>query len=238
MNKKRKIQLIDYWIENPDKILEIPEDLEKGVNKGDIEKLVLEIDKQEITPEILRNFKKDLQKDLDFEKSERKEKIIWFKEWIYPILAPIIVAILIFLIMNNALNPPKIIETSLYDYYSVPASTDISLPFWISNSNNEKLTIFSIGYKFSWVDHNPEGQTFVSINPPQLNPVGNINTNQSSNEKILNSVGQEGDSIQERVTFKSPPQSNSLYNLIVVINTNKGEITKEVKLNPTETKNE
>jgi hypothetical protein len=168
------------------------------------------------------------------EENTKKEKINWFKEWVYPILAPIVVAILIFFLMNNALNPQKVLETSLSDYYTVPASTDTSLSFWISNSNNEKLTIFSVGYKFSWIDHNPEGQTFVSISPPQLNPVENINENKNANEIILNSVGQEGDSIQERVTFKAPPKSDNLYNLIIIINTNRREITKEIKLNPIE----
>ena len=228
MKRIEKIEVMNFWLQNADKIGELPTKLGKSITKEEVQDLFAEIGGAE-KKEIL-NLRDELKKEIYEEKIKRKEKIEFFKIWIYPILAPIVVAIIIFFVMNSILNPPKIVETSLLDYYGVAASTDVTLPFLISNPGNSKLVIFRVTYGFDWENPDPEGQEFVPIDPPIISPSTNLEDKQSSEQIVLNSAGQEGDSIEQKVTFKSPPVSDNLHTLTIFIDTNKGNFVKLIKL--------
>jgi len=233
MNDKDKIEILTFWIQNPDKIGEIPPKLE-NIMQEEVNDLFVQIggsDKKDLI-----GFREELKKQIQEEKNKRIEKFEWFKNWIYPFLVPIITTIVIFLLMNNLLNPQKILDISAGDYYEVPASTDVSLPFLIKNVNQYKITIYNpIGYRFTWIDYNPQGVNFTTITNPKIQPSTN-NENVFNKNTILNVAGQEDDSKLISVTFKSPPASESTHILKIIIKTDHGEVTKEVRLKSIEVK--
>lgn len=235
MDKKNKIGLLTFWIQNSDKIGELPPRLINTITREEVNDLIIQVG--ELNKKDLIEFRDELKKEFQEEKDKRKEKFEWFKIWIYPFLVPIITTIIIFLLMNNLLNPPKILDVSVGDYYEVPASTDVSLPFLIKNINQYKITIYTpISYRFTWADYNPRGVNFTQITTPKIQP--SINDDNSFNNIILNVAGQEDDSKLIAITFKSPPMSETVHVLKIIIQTDHGEVTKEVRLKSTEVKNE
>ncbi len=229
MNKKHKIELLTFWIQNSDKVGEIPPKLNEYITLEEVNDLTVQIgslDKKDLI-----ELRDELKKDVQEEKNKRKEKFELFKSWIYPILVPIITTVLIFFIMNNFVNPPDVLDISVMEFYNVPASSDVQLSFLITNQNSAKLVVHSLGYQFGWTDPNPIGQNFTPIETPRIYSINDTNINSKNNEIILNGAGQDGDSKIMTVVFKSPPESSNLYTFKIIADTDKGKIIKEVKLN-------
>lgn len=156
-----------------------------------------------------------------------KEKIIKsLKEWVYPILAPIIVAYITISILTPS---PPILDVSTERYYQVSPEIEGTLSILIKNPNNYEVDIYTIGYIFSWEDHNPLGINYALIKP------ATINSNEKDNEKFrepsvitLGSSGFESNSILEEPKIKTPSEGNHI--LTIVIDTNKGIVTKDIPI--------
>ena len=242
METKVKLKIVDYWLKNMEKFGDVPDDLKDKVTKKDLEYLVSSIGSGQIDISDISDFKRKLESDILREKELGKQKLVFFKDWVYPILAPILVAVIITLLTNNILNPTPIIDIVARDYYDIPASTDVNLEFFIKNPNQYKITVHNpISYRFTWSDYNPKGNAFIPIAVPKIEPVINdsqINQvqNEINNEIILNSAGREGDSVRLYVKFRSPPTTDKIQILTIIVNTEKDEVIKEIRLNVVETK--
>ena len=153
------------------------------------------------------------------------QKINWFKEWIYPILAPLIVTVVtIAIIMPIFIPSSPILDIVIRDYYKVESSIEPSLEFVLKNTQTFKITIYSVGYIFSWEDHVPKGMKYVPL------PVPKITDNQSTKDEyiILNPAGQENDSLIKKLKIKTPAEGT--HSLEIIVDTDRGIITKKITL--------
>ncbi len=88
MKDEYKIKLLEYWLENPDKVLEIPQELEGKVTKEDIAKLITEIEPSEYSvggaslhmpPDYfkhLERIRKKLKEELEIESIRVQKEVI------------------------------------------------------------------------------------------------------------------------------------------------------------------
>jgi len=153
-----------------------------------------------------------------------------FKEWAYPIIVPLLIT----LITINFITPnPPVLDVVAREYYDVPSSTDVALEYLIKNPNSYKITVYTpIGYKFTWSDRNPDGKQFVPIANPTLITIGSSDkTEQQGSKLILNPAGNEGDSKLMNLKFKTPPKTENIQVLSIILDTDRGKITKEIRLN-------
>lgn len=153
------------------------------------------------------------------------KKTIWFKEWVYPILVPLIVTLITLRIITPV---PPLLDIVVEEYYEVSPSIDGYLEFAIKNPQQFKINIYTIGYKFSWEDHNPIGMNYTPIKTPTI--ISEINeTNLRQSQIItLNPAGQGEDSIIQRPKIRTP--ASGANSLEIEIKTDRGTVSKKVTL--------